>query len=154
MTHLMRLSSVHPFSERVAQLMNFPALVLQNPIRPGAGAEYLRTRAQPEPSSYHLEESSLEYALTLCVPGVEPEAIEITAESNQLHITLKHSTQNEGPPAQWLHEDIERLMAGQSFRLPTDADSETISAKLDRGIIRISIPRIQKSPPRVITVDA
>jgi HSP20 family molecular chaperone IbpA len=103
----------------------------------------------------------LEYTLTLCVPGLAPEAIEITTESDQLNITLKPSTQNEGPQAQWFHEGVERPIegverpiGGQSFKLPTDADSEIISAKLDRGILKITIPRIQKAPPRVIPVDA
>lgn len=152
MTHLMRLSSAFPFSERVTQLMSFPTLAVQHPTQPKA--RYFRTRTRSEPLSYHLEESSLEYTLTLCVPGLAPEAIEITTESDQVNITLKPSTQNEGPQAQWFHESVERPIGGQSFRLPTDADSEIISAKLDRGILKITIPRIQKAPPRVIPVDA
>ena len=152
MTHLMRLSSAFPFSERMTQLMSFPTLAMQHPPQPKA--RYFRTRTRSEPLSYHLEESSLEYTLTLCVPGLAPEVIEITTESDQLNITLKPSTQNEGPQAQWFHEGVERPTGGQSFRLPTDADSEIISAKLDRGILKITIPRIEKAPPRVIPVDA
>ena len=152
MTHLMRLSSAFPFSERMTQLMSFPTLAMQHPPQPKA--RYFRTRTRSEPLSYHLEESSLEYTLTLCVPGLAPEVIEITTESDQLNITLKPSTQNEGPQAQWFHEGVERPIAGQSFRLPTDADREIISAKLDRGILKITIPRIEKAPPRVIPVDA
>lgn len=152
MTHLMRLSSAFPFSERMTQLMSFPTLEVQHSPQPKA--RYFRTRTRSEPLSYHLEESSLEYTLTLCVPGLAPEVIEITTESDQLNITLKPSTQNEGPQAQWFHEGVERPIGGQSFRLPTDADREIISAKLDRGILKITIPRIQKAPPRVIPVDA
>ena len=152
MTHLMRLSSAFPFSERMTQLMSFPTLEVQHSPQPKA--RYFRTRTRSEPLSYHLEESTLEYTLTLCVPGLAPEAIEITSESDQLNITLKPSTQNQGPQAQWRHDGVERPIAGQSFRLPTDADREIISANLDRGILNITIPRIQKAPPRVIPVDA
>ena len=152
MTHLMRLSSAFPFSERMTQLMSFPTLAMQHPPQPKA--RYFRTRTRSEPLSYHLEESSLEYTLTLCVPGLAPEVIEITTESDQLNITLKPSTQNEGPQAQWFHEGVERPIGRQSFRLPTDADREIISAKLDRGILKITIPRIEKAPPRIIPVDA
>ncbi|MGB1340896.1 MAG: Hsp20/alpha crystallin family protein [Pseudomonadales bacterium] len=151
MTHLMRLSAIHPFGERVAQLMNLPTMTSQH--QGYRAPQNLGGQTSHAPLSYHLEASPSHYTLALCVPGVAPSDIEITTESNQLQVTLRSSSQEEATQAQWLYPEIDGSNGQRSFNLPKDADIDSISGKLERGIINISIPRVQKSPPRVVPIE-
>lgn len=93
------------------------------------------------------------YVLHADLPGVDPEAIEITMENGML--TLRGERASEAERRTNAFRRIERT-SGRFFRrfsLPDSADADRITATGRHGVLEISIPKHEKVQPRRITVQ-
>jgi HSP20 family protein len=97
------------------------------------------------------------YTIALELPGVTPEAVEISYEQNTLTIrgskapTLQPSENSE------LRIFVAERMSGafeRSFRLPEHVDGGAIQATFRHGVLSITVPKKPASQPRKITIDA
>ena len=86
------------------------------------------------------------------LPGVSLEQLEITVENNSL--TLKGNRNNEDVKddgrvlrRERLHGDFTR-----SFNVPFRVDSAQVTAKLDRGVLTVNLPRAESDKPRKINI--
>jgi HSP20 family protein len=88
------------------------------------------------------------------IPGVDPEAIEVTVEGDTMSITGSRTFTSS--------EDLEggfhrrELFEGDFIRtviLPDGVDAESITATTKDGILEISVPKRPEVLPRKVTVD-
>jgi HSP20 family protein len=87
------------------------------------------------------------------VPGVKPEDVKITVESNLL--TIK------GTKAQVAEEKAEKVHRYErtygaferTFRLSTSIDPNKIKANYDLGVLTITLPKAETAKPHLITVE-
>ena len=88
------------------------------------------------------------------IPGVDPDAIDVTIEGDTLSITGARRFESS--------EDIDggfhrrELVEGEFKRtvlLPDGVDAESITASTKDGILEISIPKRPEVLPRKVTVD-
>lgn len=94
------------------------------------------------------------FLLQLDLPGIKPDAVELTVEDNVLTI----SAQRPAPP---LGEDIESVIAERPYGLfsrqvvlGNNLDTEKIQADYEAGVLTISIPVAEHAKPRRIEVTS
>lgn len=98
-----------------------------------------------------IHENAEGYHLSVDLPGVKPEQIDVTADKGVLSIRGSREA---------VHEDkdlkrSERLFGSfqRDFSMPENADLERIEAKTNQGVLSIFVPKTAKAEPKRITVQ-
>lgn len=113
-----------------------------------AGMDLLRT---PEAD---VMETQDEIRVTMELPGVPAENVEVNLEDNVLTISgEKHEERREDDKEQRWHLSERRYgRFSRSFVLPREVETEGISANFNNGILRITVPKSERVKPRRIEV--
>lgn len=87
------------------------------------------------------------------VPGVEPKDIEVSMENGVL--TLKGERESEIKEEKEGYSRVERSHGSfyRRFSLPETADSENITAKSSKGVLKITVGKKETAKPKKITVN-
>ena len=101
-----------------------------------------------------IEEHADKYVLHADVPGVDPNAIEITLEGGVL--TLSGSREKAVEQKGVESRRIERVTGTflRRFTLPESVDAENVKASGKNGVLEIVIPKREAAKPRKITVNS
>ena len=100
-----------------------------------------------------IQEDDNAYRLTADLPGIDPKDVEVTMENGVL--TISGERQQEKTDAHD-YRRIERHYGAfvRRFTLPTDADSEGITAEGKNGTLNIVVPKSEKAKPKRIEVKS
>lgn len=85
---------------------------------------------------FDLDETEDAYILTLELPGFKQENLDINLERSVLTVSAKRDQRS--------YE--------QSVTIPEGVDSEKIEAKLEDGLLRITLPKAELAKPRKVVV--
>jgi HSP20 family protein len=85
------------------------------------------------------------------LPGVAPEDLQLQVQNNVLHI-LGRVTWPVPADARPLHEEVPRGDFYRSFILSEEVDTEKIQADFSDGILRLTLPRVERARPRKIEI--
>ena len=101
--------------------------------------------------SVDIHEDKEGYHVSVDLPGVKPDDIEVTTHNNVLSIRGTRGT---------THEDKEQKRSERvfgtflrEFSMPENADLERIEAKSNHGVLDLYIPKVPKAEPKRITVQ-
>ena len=83
-----------------------------------------------------------EYTVEAELPGVAKEEIGLHAEGGRLTISVNKAEEGADGSRRYLHRECNRRYLSRSFRL-RGADLDAISAKLDGGVLRVTVPKKQ-----------
>ena len=90
------------------------------------------------------------YTLEVEMPGVSKENLEMWIENNELTILGRRSMPSvEGT---LLHRESRRENFRRSFELDPSIDAEKIGAKIDQGVVTLTLPKAEQVKPRKIAV--
>lgn len=90
------------------------------------------------------------YTLEVEMPGVSKENLEMWVENNELTILGRRSMPSvEGT---LLHRESRQENFRRSFELDPSIDAEKISAKIEQGVVTLTLPKAEQVKPRKITV--
>ena len=90
------------------------------------------------------------YTLEVEMPGVNKETLEMWIENNELTITGRRSLPAiEGT---LLHRESRSENFRRTFELDPSIDAEKISAKIEQGVVSLTLPKAEQVKPRKITV--
>jgi len=90
------------------------------------------------------------YILDLEMPGVSKDGVEITVENNELTIIgRRRSTE---PKADVVYRECRPLDYRRVFDLDPSIDASHISAKVEQGVLTLTLPKAESIKPRKITV--
>jgi len=91
------------------------------------------------------------YVVEAEMPGVNKEGLEITVEGNELTIVGHRNTEQVNVQALFR----ERRLADyrRSFELDPAIDTSKVTAKIEQGILTVTLPKSEKVKPRRITVE-
>ena len=100
-----------------------------------------------------ISETNGELAITMEIPGVRPEDVEVTSENGLLTIRGSRETSHESSSDRLFHV-IERNLGSfsRSFRLPNGLDDSKVTASFDNGLLSIHVPKTALPQPRRIAV--
>jgi len=94
-----------------------------------------------------------ELVIRVEVAGVDPDDIDVTVEDRTLTISGQRSFEETTDGNGFHRREIFSGEFRRSLVLPEGLDSAEISAKADKGIIEVTIPRKPEVLPRKVKVD-
>lgn len=91
------------------------------------------------------------YTLQVEMPGVNKEGLEMWVENNELTIIGRRSL----PSVQGtiVHRESRRENFRRAFELDPSIDAGKISAKIEQGVVTLTLPKAEQVKPRKITVS-
>ncbi len=107
--------------------------------------------ASPFSPEIDLRATANEIVVSLDIPGVRRDDIDIGLENGVL--TVKGNRKYEGDPADkvWLGKSYGAFT--RSFTLPDSVDCDKLYAELAEGVLTIRIPRTERAKPRKIAIS-
>ena len=102
----------------------------------------------PEVNIYETKDG---YILEAEMPGVNKSGLEVTVEGNE--ITIIGRRNNEAVSGETLFRERPALDYRRVFELDPAIDTSKVSAKMEQGILTLTLPKSERVKPRKITVD-
>jgi HSP20 family protein len=101
-----------------------------------------------------IEESSDKIRLTLEVPGVSPEDLEIAVENNVLTVSGEKRFRRESGNDRDSSHLVERRYGRfeRSVMLPETVDADSIAAHFENGVLTVELPKSPRSRRRTIAI--
>jgi HSP20 family protein len=91
------------------------------------------------------------YLLHVEMPGVNKEGLEISTQGNELTITGRRSLPTiEGTS---LHQESRRENFRRAFELDPSIDMNKVNARIEQGLLTITLPKAEHVKPRTISVS-
>ncbi len=91
------------------------------------------------------------YVLEAEMPGVNKQGLEITLEGNEITITGHRAPEH--LPGEALFRESRNFDYRRVFELDPAIDTSRIAAKMEQGVLTLTLPKSEKVKPRKITVD-
>jgi HSP20 family protein len=96
-------------------------------------------------------ENNDSYVLEVEMPGVNKEGLDISIENNELTITGRRSLPAiEGT---LIHRESRSENFRRALELDPSIDTSNISAKIEQGVLTLTLPKAEQVKPRKITVE-
>ncbi len=102
----------------------------------------------PEVNIFETKDS---YVLEAEMPGVSKDGLEVTLEGTELAIAGHRGA--ETVPGQPLFRERRGLDFRRVFELDPVIDTTRISARMEQGVLTLTLPKSERVKPRKITVD-
>ena len=116
-----------------------------------------RRNTEPQPAREYVSpevnifETNDGYVLEAEMPGVSKEGLEITLEGNEM--TIVGQRKDEVVPGEPLFRERVLTDYRRVFELDPAIDAGKIAAKMDQGLLTLTLPKSERVKPRKITVD-
>ena len=121
---------------------------VQTEQRPAPAARQEREYVSPEVNIFETKEG---YVLEAEMPGVNKEGLEITLEGND--ITIVGHRKSEVVAGNPLFRERALADYRRIFELDPAIDTARITAKMEQGVLSLTLPKSERVKPRKITVD-
>jgi len=101
---------------------------------------------------FEIKETAEAYGVTVQLPGVVKDGLELTVEDGLVRVLGRRSWQ---PPAAWTSLYRETADAAYELVLMHDnvINADQVAAELRDGVLRLSLPKTEALKPRKITVS-
>lgn len=115
---------------------------------PHATNERGESFVSPEVNIYESQDG---YILEAEMPGVSKDGLEITLEGTEITITGRR--QVDAPTGQVLFHESQNLDYRRVFELDPAIDTGKVSARMEQGVLTLTLPKSERVKPRKISVD-
>ncbi len=92
--------------------------------------------------------------LTAELPGVEPDNLEVSVQEDTLTLRCPQEERQPQKGETYDRRECARTGFSRSLRLPFEVDGDKVDAKLENGVLKLTLPRSQASKPKKIQVKA
>ena len=92
------------------------------------------------------------YVVEVAVPGLSPDAVNVSALKNQVTISGEYPAAPEG--RQYLFRERVGGRFERTLTLPTDVDADKAQAHYEHGLLRLTMPKAESTKPRRIALAA
>lgn len=106
----------------------------------------------PDFPSVNLWSSAEEAVVTAEVPGVDPKDLSVTVQGDLLVLEGERKTEAPGEKATLIRQERAAGPFRRTLRLPFEVESEKVQAKIERGTVRVTLPRKESTKPRRIAI--
>ena len=94
--------------------------------------------------SNYYNENEKEYYLTMDIPGMSKDDIEVTFDSNRLKISGQRKYDK--------YDSYQYGKMEKTFSVPNNVEADKISAKIDNGVLKVLLPKAKSSLGRKIAI--
>ena len=88
------------------------------------------------------------------LPGIEPGDVEVAVEDSTLTVSGKREFESETNEENYHRVERRYGSFSRSIALPQTADVEKVSARFDRGVLEIAVPKAARAKPKRIEIEA
>ena len=134
--------------------MLFP--VLQNNWLDNAFDDFFDTRALSRMNAtapaVNVKESDKAYTMEVAVPGIKKEFCRVTINNDgdlELAIENKFEHKEENKNEHFLRREFSYGTYQQTYTLPENVDKDSISAKVENGVLTITMPKLAEKVGKV-----
>ncbi len=99
----------------------------------------------------NINENDAGYVITIELPGVDKKDLEVSVEGKELVVTAERSEKVESEGL--LRREIRSEKYKRSFTLGDAIDAESIKAKLENGVLKVTLSRRPESVGRKVDVS-
>ena len=89
------------------------------------------------------------FLIILDMPGVSKETLDVSVENGVL--TVK-GTRNDKSIGEVIHGGLNRSAYERTFEIHTPIDLDKIQAKLEQGVVTLTLPKAESAKPKKITI--
>jgi HSP20 family protein len=93
------------------------------------------------------------FIIEIEIPGIAETAIDMKIEKQVLTLTGARETDEQNPARKTIRRERAQGHFVRSFHLPDTVGTETVTAKLTQGVLRIELPKKEETKPRTIKVE-
>lgn len=97
-------------------------------------------------------ENENSYTLKAELPGIDKSGINIVVEQGILRIEGERKSDSKSENEKFHHIERNSGKFSRSFSLPEETDSEHIEAKMENGVLELTIPKTERAKPKSIEV--
>ena len=115
---------------------------------PRVTPEQTTTFVSPEVNIFETKDG---YVLEAELPGVNKDGLEITLEGNEVTITGHRHV--EALPGETLFRESTDAAYRRVFELDPAIDTVNVSARIEQGVLTLTLPKSERVKPRKISVD-
>ena len=126
-------------------------VMFKNSWMPTLFEDFLNTDFMPRANStapaVNVKESETAYTMELAAPGIKKEFCRVHInEDGNLNIAIENKCEHkhEDKHHHYLRREFSYSNYEQSYTLPDDVDREKISAKVEDGILTVTMPKMEK----------
>lgn len=94
----------------------------------------------------NIVENKNEFRVELSVPGFNKDEFNVEVDKNVLVISAKQESKQEEKDEKFIRQEFKSSSFSRSFVLPDSVDMEQISAEYNDGVLKLSIPKLNKMP--------
>ena len=126
-----------------------PSLGQATRIAKGQPTQSVEARIKP---AFDVREDEHGYDVTVQLPGVAKDGLEITAQADELTIVGRRAW---NPPAEWtvLYRETPRPDFELTLRHEGDVDPDKSTAELKEGVLHLTLPKAEAAKPRKIAIQ-
>jgi HSP20 family protein len=93
-----------------------------------------------------------EIELRFDLPGIDPDSINVTVDRGVLAVSAHRAEEYADAEKPFIRERVMGSFA-RRVRLSDSVDAENISAAYDGGVLRVTVPLVERAQPRKIEVS-
>lgn len=101
-----------------------------------------------------IKEDKKQFVILADLPGVDKNDINISMENNILTIKGSRPEETTGEQISYCRSERIRGNFHRQFTLPDTADESNIEAKVQKGVLEITIPKKETAKPRLIQIQS
>ena len=108
-------------------------------------------RLQSTAPAVNVKETGSEYTMEFAVPGIKKEFCRVNLnDEGNLEVTIENKMEHkeEEKKEHYLRREFSYSNYQQTYVLPEDVEKEQIAAKVDNGVLTITMPKQQKNEHR------
>jgi len=121
---------------------------VQKEVRPAQDRAVRQEYLLPDVNIFETKDG---YVLEAEMPGVSKAGLEIALEGNEIAIVGHRQT--ETVPGELLFRERRLADYRRVFELDPAIDTTKVSAKMDQGVLTLTLPKSERVKPRKIAVD-
>lgn len=110
------------------------------------------TRSVGESHPFDLYETDEALVLQMAVPGSSADDLDLSIESRQLTVRASLADDQAEDRRYWA-QGIPRGETTRSIKLPATVDADAIEARVDNGLLTLTMPKVQEAKVKKIAIS-
>jgi HSP20 family protein len=118
------------------------------------GAEQSGTGGEYANLPVDIRQTDEGFLIEASVPGFRPEDVEVTVDNGVLTIKGERRDEREQKKGNYVRRERRVMSVMRQIGLPQDVRADDITARFENGVLTLTLPRMEKSHPKRISVSA
>jgi HSP20 family protein len=141
-----------PFGELLSLRQAMDRLFEESYVRPRTGPWSGEGGQEPQALPLDVYTEGDDLVVQAALPGVRPEAVDITVAGETLTISGSNEQREERREGEYLVREVRRGSFSRTLALPADLQPEKATADFQDGMLTLRIPKAEQARPRQIRI--